>query len=303
MKISPKDFFLHIGAMVTLYVSAGSLLALVFQIINKLHPDALNYYSDPYSGAMRFAIASLIIVFPLFIWLTRLINNDLEANPEKRELGLRKWLTFLTLFVAAVVMAGDAIVVINQFLGGEITTRFILKALAVLVVAKAIFWYYIKSLRGTMSRSQSKMFGWLVALVVLITLIGGFMVMGSPMTQRLMRFDEQKISDLQSIQWQITNYWQAKGALPNTLDDINDPISSFMTPIDPQTNQPYEYKRTGTMSFEICANFNLESGNGSGESVVKYPIMGTNENWKHEAGRACFERVIDPQLYPVNKTV
>ncbi|MEK7140208.1 MAG: hypothetical protein AAB815_00315, partial [Patescibacteria group bacterium] len=29
-----------------------------------------------------------------------------------------------------------------------------------------------------------------------------------------------------------------------------------------------------------------------------YPSGGTNESWAHEAGRTCFERTIDKDIYP-----
>lgn len=298
MKISPKDFFLHIAAAVTLYVSAGSFLALVFEIINKKFPDNLDYYVDPYSGAIKLGIASLVILFPLFIWLTRLINNDIEAHPEKNELGIRKWLTYFTLFLAGAVIVGDLVVLIDTFLGGEITVRFILKVLAVLIVAKAIFWYYLKSIRGTITRAHSKMFGWIVATIVLVTLIGGFLIMGSPMSQRDRRFDERKIADLQMIQWSLINYWQQKAELPENLSELNDPLSGTTMPVDPETGEMYEYTRTGGFTFQLCANFNQDSSNDTRYSMPMPVDKSMMENWKHGVGRHCFDRTIDPELYP-----
>jgi hypothetical protein len=73
-----------------------------------------------------------------------------------------------------------------------------------------------------------------------------------------------------------------------------------MVPEDPQTNEAYEYKKTGSLSFEICANFNKASEAVGTPSVVYPEYVGkVGENWQHEAGRACFTRTIDPELYPV----
>ena len=72
--------------------------------------------------------------------------------------------------------------------------------------------------------------------------------------------------------------------------------------MDPQSNAPYGYKKTGNMSFELCAEFNkpLEAGNVS-KSQVMYPepMGGLGDNWAHEVGEKCFSRSIDPELYPV----
>ena len=115
-KVTPKDFFLWLGAMVALYVSVISLLTLYFQYINHLFPDALNYYVDPYSGAIRSAIASLIVITPLYIFLTRLLNKEIREHAEKKELWVRRWLIYITLFVAGITLAIDLIFLINTFL-------------------------------------------------------------------------------------------------------------------------------------------------------------------------------------------
>src|SRR3989344_9530772 len=117
-RTTPKDFFLQLAALVTLYVSASSVITLLFQIINSAFPDALsyNYYGDPYSTGMRLAIASLIIIFPIHILLMWLIGRDLNASPEKRELSIRKWLTFFTLFVAGLAIMLDLVVLVHTFL-------------------------------------------------------------------------------------------------------------------------------------------------------------------------------------------
>ncbi|OHA18514.1 MAG: hypothetical protein A2836_00875 [Candidatus Taylorbacteria bacterium RIFCSPHIGHO2_01_FULL_45_63] len=309
-KTTPKDFFLHLGALVTLYISVTSLLTLLFEIINSTFPDNLTYYVDPYSTGMRLAIASLIIIFPIYIFLSWLLAKDVKGNPEKRELGIRKWLTFFTLFVAGIAMMVDLVVLVNTFLNGEITTRFILKVVSVLVVAGAIFAYYIYDIRKDWQTNTKglKTFAWIACLAVLISVIGGFIVMGSPATARKMRFDERRVSDLQSIQWQIVNYWQQKGELPKTLFDLEDSISGFTVPSDPEIGPGYNYSMSvGSLSFKLCANFSLESDDKisrGGYKSIPYPVTNEfggaiSENWKHGTGETCFDRTIDPKLYPV----
>lgn len=144
-KVGPKDMFLHLLAIITLYFSAGSFLALVFQIINLKFPDALEqgYYATQGSyGAIRFAISSLIIIFPVYLLTTGYLNKAHEQNPEKRNLRSRRWLLYLTLFIAALIIIGDLVALINHLLGGELTVRFILKVITVLFVAASVFCYY-----------------------------------------------------------------------------------------------------------------------------------------------------------------
>lgn len=305
-QMTPRDFFLHVATMVALYVSSISVIALLFQIVNVAFPDPLisGYYIDPYSSGIRWAIASLVIIFPLYLFFSWIIGKDQKANPEKRNLGIRRWLTFITLFLTGVAIAIDLVVLINSFLGGEVTARFGLKVLAMLVVTGAVFGYYLWDLRSNnLTSKRSKNCAIAAALFVLVSIIGGFIIMGSPMMQRKIRFDEQKTQHLQTIQWQIINVWQQKGSLPVALTELNDPISGFYVPVDPQSAAVYEYRKTGTMTFELCADFNTE--NKKAESMKSYGMdlggLAGQENWHHDTGRVCFARTIDPQLYPVTK--
>jgi len=302
IKNSPKDFFLHLLSIIALYMSAGSLLTLLFQYINVLLPDPLGYAS--YRGiasGIRYAMASLIIMFPVYIFISRMLYREYVAEPEKKEYKFRKWLVYFTLFAAGITIITDLIVLIYNFLGGDLTGRFIFKVLAVLLVAGVIFWYYQRDLKNALTEKQVKYLCWGVCAFMLVSIVFGFFTAGSPLKARLFNFDDRKISDLQTIQYQIINFWQRKEALPKNLDELTDSISGFKAPKDPQTIDAYEYIVKGKMNFELCAVFNLPSDFGIiGRSLAEYPMTkdGFVENWDHAAGRVCFERTIDPVLYP-----
>ncbi len=308
----PRDVFLHLLAIVTLYWSAVSFVALLWQYINYFFPDALNRYYNYFSftGPIRFAVASLIIVFPIFVLVSWYLNKIYARESVVRESKIRKWLIYLTLFIASLVIIGDLITVINTFLGGEITIRFVLKALSVFLVAGVIFGYYLDDVRRDTPAKSAKYFAWATSLVVLISIVGAFFIIGSPVTARFVQFDQQKVNDLQNIQSQVVIYWQRKEKLPEKLTDLQDSISGFVVPIDPQLKESasyiYEYniKDSATLIFELCAVFNKQGKGDVGYYPVSVPAVGQySYNWDHEAGRVCFERTIDKQLYPpLNKT-
>ena len=143
-KTSPKDVFLHILSIIALYVSAGSFLALLFQYVNIFFPDSLAYHYDATGSysVVRWAIATLIVVFPAYIWTIWFLNKSYSSNPQKRSLQVRKWLIYFTLFVAALILMGDTIALIYNFLNGDLTIRFLLKVLAVLFVSGSVFNFY-----------------------------------------------------------------------------------------------------------------------------------------------------------------
>ena len=132
--------------MIALYASAVSLLNLLFEIINASFPDALNFSYDRFSSECAGLSLRFWIVFPIYIFLSWFINKDLADNPLKKNLGIRKWLTYLTLFVARRYHHHRFDNAHKYFLGGEITARFAFKILAVLIVAGGSS-FYLLSLR------------------------------------------------------------------------------------------------------------------------------------------------------------
>lgn len=327
-KITPKDFFLHLGATVALYAAVGAFINLSFSVINYYFPDALAGYF--YGNAVAWPISMLIVLVPILYVLEWLINRDISKMPEKADLWIRKWRIYLTLFLAVVLIGGDLIALINTYLNGEITSRLVYKVIIVLLVAGSVGKYYFYSLYTThrWSATARKFNAWFGIIIVILAIVAGFIAVGSPAKQRALRFDQQRTSDLQTIQWQIINHWQQKEKLPATLTELNDPLSGSIIPKDPETEASYEYSvvtlpATTTPkgpSFELCATFGVSSQDlkGRGEygsrgggiypmvaydMAYPYPGPGVDDVWDHEAGRACFTRTIDPDRYPVNKPI
>ena len=301
MKITAKDFFLHIAVVALLYAGTIALLNILFRVINSAFPQIgqYNYYG---SSSISLPVATLIVVFPLFLFLANVLRKGYAADPSLKDYAVRKWLIYITLFLVGAVLAGDLVVLIYYFLDGrELSTAFLLKILSILVVTGSIFGYYLDDLKDRLTGSRRTLWRVLALILVVGSIFAGFSVLGTPASQRMLRYDSQKISDLQSIQWQLVNYWQQKGALPASLEALEDPISGFSIPLDPQTNLPYVYKKTGNMAFDLCAEFNkpLEARNLSKGETYPAPMGGFSDNWSHDVGEKCFSRSIDPELYPV----
>jgi len=304
----PRDLFLHLLAIVTLYWSAIAFVTLMWQYINYLWPDAMRCEGcyQNYSEPMRFAVASLIIAFPVFILVSWYLNKIYRKEAVVRESKIRKWLIYLTLFIASIIIIVDLITVINTFLGGEITLKFILKALSIILVAGLVFGYYLNDVKKETPTHLAKPFAIITSIIIFISVVGAFFIIGSPATARLLQLDQQRVDDLASIQMQIVNYWQRKEGLPDSLSQLKDPISSYIVPNDPQTGKPYEYivKNAENLVFELCADFSM-SGSSQYDKArpMTFSTAGSLDSWQHGAGRTCFERTIDKQLYPLlNKT-
>ncbi len=311
-KTSAKDFFLWFGAMAALYFSVGSLVALLFHLISKVFTMSIVGY-DPYSGGLSFAIASLLIILPVYLYLTRVNNQRVRDNPINKEMWVRKWGLYFTLFISGVGMLIDLITLLYTFLQGEeMTPEFLLKVLVIFVIFGSVFWYYLKDINGYWQSKErlSKSIGGIVALVVLASIVSGFFIMGSPATQRMLKQDRERISNLQNIQYDVLNYYRDKQELPESLEALNDPLEGRgYVPVDPDTGEAYEYRVIDVedgkdAKFELCANFSKESIKieetrlkGGYDDWRVRELMQEGKQWGHGAERTCYERTVDAEKY------
>jgi len=298
-KTSAKDFFINLGAIVALGFFVGNLINLLFTVINRAYPLTTgSYYYG--SSSISFPVAALIIFFPVFILLMWLLERGYSKEPEKRNLGIRKWLTYITLFLAGLAVAGDLVTVLYYFIDGrDITTGFILKALSILVISISIFFYYISDVIGKLNGTSRKVWTGVAFVIILSSIVWGFSVLGSPRTQQLLKYDEQKVYDLQYINGQVQNFYANKKVLPNTMEDMMSSGDYYISQVDPQTKKPYEYKKTGDLSYELCAVFNKPSSVESGRQGYTTPV--TFSSWQHKEGEYCFKQTINLNMY--SKTI
>ncbi|MBP9762423.1 hypothetical protein KBD34_02290 [Patescibacteria group bacterium] len=147
--LSAREAFLYLVLFLTLYISAVSLGTLLLAFVERVIPDVLQgtYEQTAVLGTIRHSTASLIITFPIFLALSHILEKDLARDPQKRGSKIRKWLTYLTLFIAAVTIIVDLIILVSSLLSGELTLRFLLKVGIVLLIAGTVFGYYLWDLR------------------------------------------------------------------------------------------------------------------------------------------------------------
>jgi hypothetical protein len=119
-----------------------------------------------------------------------------------------------------------------------------------------------------------------VASIVLVAaaVVAGLFFSGSPSEQRLLRLDDRRVTDLNRLSMAATNRWTAGRGLAGTSADLVDGRLLSRLPVDPVTDEPYEYRTTGPLAFEVCGVFDRPSR----------PEL-ARDFWFHGAGRHCFE--------------
>lgn len=292
-------FFVYLVMFLSLSFLATGVGAILFQLINKYVEDPLASASDIFSagGPIKYGIASVLIAGPLFFFLSGLISRHLEKGKLAESSKVRKWLTYIILFIAAGTIIGDLITLVFNLLEGAIVLRFILKVLTVLGIAGAIFGYYFWDMRKTNMRGV-KYHGnavWSSVTIMLTTIafVSAFFVADSPMVARDKKFDRELSSYLNDIQYDIESYYQNHDALPAAIDDLD--IRTY----GPDMRKFMAYQKTGDTTYKLCGDFkrsNLDENDRSNE------YYGMSQEWKHDKGSYCFTRNVDTNSDNVIRT-
>ena len=147
--LSAREAFLYLLLFTTLYGFAFSLGSLLFNVIDLTitDPDASEYARERAIGGIQWSVSWLIVSLPVFIYMTWFTNRDIQRDPTKHASKTRRWLTYLTLFIAAAVIIGDLANVLYNLISGGLTMRFVLKVLTIGLIAGVVFVYYLRDLR------------------------------------------------------------------------------------------------------------------------------------------------------------
>jgi hypothetical protein len=297
---SSRDAFLYLLSFATLATWSGSLGSMLFRFIDRWFPDpvARNHVYN-LRNAVTWQMASVAVAFPIFLLVMRAILREAQDRPERLQSGVRKWLTYIALLLTAGAMICDLIWFLDYFLTGELTSRFLLKALTVMLICGAIFVYYLSSLRWdrntnfAYAKSRSLKFGIGAAAVVIASFCMGIGVAGTPSAQRHMEADQRRVQDLRGIAYAVQSWHKRAESdksfapLPPSLVALESRGISFSRAVDPETNASYEYHVKSDTGYELCATF----------SGAHEPDPGAAAQfWYHGKGRTCF--ILDASRTP-----
>ena len=139
---SARDTFVYLLSFVTLAMWTQALGEIGFILIDHKIPDPLSDSSGSSSFQIAFCLARLLVAYPVYLLLMRKILKDLSIYREKTYSGVRKWLTYTALLIVVLMGIGTLIVFLTSFLRGELTLRFLLKVLIILVIDGGVLTYY-----------------------------------------------------------------------------------------------------------------------------------------------------------------
>jgi len=138
------------------------------------------------------------------------------------------------------------------------------------------------------------------SIAVAAALVVGISMVESPEDLRILRYDQAREDNLNHLAAGIDCYYTLNRALPGDLTELvaemdrlaqQKPLRSYCAPrrtTDPETDEPYRYRRLDDERFELCATFSLPSPEDP-EWRVRSGHSFAARKWTHAAGSQCFE--------------
>jgi hypothetical protein len=290
-----REAFMHMVMFATLYIFTYNVGAILFVLIERWLPDVTRSWGQGDFQFLRWALAGALIALPIFVGTTAIVERSLAREPEKRISDVRRKLTYLTLLVAALILIGNFIVVVSSALGGELTSRFVLKTLVVFAITGVVFGYYLNGLRREESETdvRPRRPSWLgragLAASV-VTIVAGFLTAGAPERSRTRELDDKRVYALIEVEHAVSRYHASVGSMPASVADLVQRAGlSDVTARDPVSQSYYLYERRDSTGYAISADFAAaDTLTAEGRPVER--------RWRHAAGRVWFERRWEPGL-------
>lgn len=278
-----RDAFYYLLAFITLGFWTVALVWFADIYVDHVFTSALDYAisGSYFRSEIAGQMATLMIAFPLFLFISWMIAREVARRPEALESGVRKWLTYIALVITAVTLLCDAVWFLTTFLTGDLTVRFAWKAFVLFVVAGGVFSYYLGVVRAaSITPLRDRVYLSVAIVVVVAAIVLGFTATGTPSQQRELSMDDKRVNDLTDLSYRIAESWSSSSQqaadrrLPKSLDDLPAYVPKS-DKLDPETNTPFEYRPDGGSKYELCATFSA-------------PSESTDSQWAHSAGHHCF---------------
>lgn len=275
------DAFINLLSLISLGWLAQAFGVVCFQLINKYFGDLTAYYSygSPYyESALKYGIASLIVIAPVYFGAVNVLHNKYKKNELNHTSGIYRWLTYLMLLVSSLTIVGSLITLINSFLNGNYTVPFILKVATVIAIAGVIFGYYFYDLRRKDYLKKdlvSIIVGSIVGVLTVALVVVGFMSVETPAQSRAKAEDSRTEQALAQLVYSIANSYSGTQKL-ETSYNLPEMLSGSNLPTD-----NIIYSKVSETEFQLCTTFLTKITN-------PYPQDMTIPWFNHGTGYICY---------------
>lgn len=297
-----RELFLYLLVFSALYSAVMSLGTILYQLINIYLPDPADSYMGGYyfliggvESKLRSGIAGLAVFLPVYLLVDARIEALKRADPMQGASAVRRKLTYLTLYLIALILMLDASSLISYWLSGELDLRVLMKCAVVAGIGLLVFGRYryeMLSDEHPAGRHAKRVRLVSIAVLVLTSAIAAILAaqnISSPGTERKRQADRAREATLQQIDNAIGNYYRINSKLPRSLDAV-ERAQRVKFAHDPETRKPFRYEVVGDTTYQLCTKFNFER---SAEDLMSefgaYGYGSVASSFSvHPAGEFCF---------------
>ncbi len=303
-----REAFLYIVFFALLGVFAVQLGALAFAFVDAQFADPLDDPPGSYAvSRLRWSIASLIVGYPVFVALGWRLNAARRKNPERRVSRVRAWLTYVTLIFAALILIGDLVAVVYNFLSGELGSRFMAKAVIVGVISAGILLNFTRD-----AERQTANVDWVgrslavaASIITAALVLWAFFLVDTPGAARARTADLQRMQDVQALARQVDCYRTYFGEKPESLEAMETALQNRTArapaapgcageaPRDPANDMAYRYDNLAGEAFRLCASFTRgwPDRDEGRRPTPNYYVGGRRRNLERprSSGETCFD--------------
>ena len=132
-----------------------------------------------------------------------------------------------------------------------------------------------------------------LGVFVLVLVIVGVILAGSPLSQKGIQQDKNRLQAFDNIKYQIENYYRTNSKLPSSLSELSNANIK-----DPETRNDFVYTAVLPYSYKLCTTFSTDNSNtvdnyGSDSAIYQ----------KHKKGYDCLSFKISDYVLNSIRTV
>jgi hypothetical protein len=279
--------FLYLSSFFSLGFLIGGLLTTLFQFVNKFIPDsafgkdvfAVSAFDD---ASLKVGISMLLIASLVYFTTAYLINKKLEKGEIRPDSVVRKFITYIALFVLVAISIGSLATLFYNYLTGELTGNSFGKIIAFFAVNGFFASFYFWEIRRKDFLDKRFKDLYFIALgVVALAFVFGIVVSDSPRVTREKKIDQSVVSEMQMMNSNIEIFFSNNNRLPKADE------------IEKSAKFAVEYSIKTEKTYELCGEF----------LQAKESVNFFDKQWNHPAGKHCFTLNIDERQVKGDPTV
>lgn len=277
-KVQPAfHLFLYLASFFSLGFLISGIISVYFQLVNKYIEDTavIDQFSSGSSfddAAVKYGLSSLLIAAIVYFPISYLINKKLAKGEIRQDSLVRKFLTYIALFILVAISIGSLAVLFYDYLNGELTGNAFGKITAFFLTALFFAAFYFWEIRRKEFVEKAfKMFYGAAIFIALSGLVTGLMIADSPKVAREKKIDNNIVSEMQNMKSNIESLYDNSKRLPAIQE------------IQKSAKFEIKYAVKSEKEYQLCGKF-LQTQDKK-DFYMK--------EWNHPSGDYCFTFNID----------